>query len=270
MVQDFIQNKRYEIQFLELAASNHFQPIDTAFIETLVWDELSSDDLSQMKERSIWQADHTLFALRNDFTDQLVRYSQHYTLDHRAVAYTGPIVRHQQVVTQLGLECYQPHVQDMYRAFETFQQFIEDVLQDHIAYIVIGHYELIELLLGQEAPSPQLMTWISQRNISALKKALGLSHPVVKLLLTPTHQQLALLNTLYPHDNTMIQSLNRWHTYFKSINIPTIHLDITPQPPRSYYKGTFIHGHLKKRSLVLTGGYYNGPLEGFGLGLTLQ
>lgn len=81
-----------------------------------MWDELSPDDLKQMKERSVWQADDTLFALRNDFTDQLVRYYQHYQLNHSAVAYTGPIVRHHQVQTQLGLECYRPHIQEMYHA----------------------------------------------------------------------------------------------------------------------------------------------------------
>ncbi|HCA7392963.1 TPA: ATP phosphoribosyltransferase regulatory subunit, partial [Staphylococcus pseudintermedius] len=82
MGQPFIQNKQYEIDFLKLATANDFEPIETAFIETLVWDELSPDDLKQMKERSVWQADDTLFALRNDFTDQLVRYYQHYQLNH--------------------------------------------------------------------------------------------------------------------------------------------------------------------------------------------
>lgn len=269
MVQRFIQDKQYEIDFLQLAASKNFEPIDTAFIETLVWDELSPDDLKQMKERSVWQTDDTLFALRNDFTDQLVRYYQHYPLTHQAVAYTGPIVRHQHVHTQLGLECYQPHIQEMYHAFETFQQFIEQQLQDEIQYVVIGHYQLIDLLLEHQTERTQLLKWVEQRNISALKSALGISHPLVRLLLTPTHQQLELLNTLYPHDHVIIRSLNRWQTYFKSLHIDMIHLDITPQPPRSYYKDTFIHAYLKESGRTLSGGYYNGPLEGFGLGLTL-
>ncbi|PCF38937.1 ATP phosphoribosyltransferase regulatory subunit [Staphylococcus delphini] len=269
MVQPFIQNKQYEIDFLKLAAANDFEPIETAFIETLVWDELSPDDLKQMKERSVWQADETLFALRNDFTDQLVRYYQHYQLSHQAVAYTGPIVRHHQVQTQLGLECYRPHIQEMYHAFETFQKFITQHLQDEIQYVVIGHYQLIDLLLEHQAEREQLLTWVEQRNISALKSELGISHPLVRLLLTPTHQQLELLNTLYPHDHVIIRSLNRWQTYFKSLHIDTIHLDITPQAPRSYYKETFIHAHLKDSGRTLSGGYYNGPLEGFGLGLTL-
>ncbi len=181
---------------------------------------------------------------------------------------------------------------------------------------MIGHYQLIDLLLEHQAEREQLLTWVEQRNISALKSALGMSHPLVRLLLTPTHQQLELLNTLYPHDHVIIRSLNRWQTYFKSLHIDTIHLDITPQAPRSYYKETFIHAHLQNsgrtlsslnrwqtyfKSLhidtihlditpqaprsyyketfihahlqnsgrTLSGGYYNGPLEGFGLGLTL-
>lgn len=37
MGQPFIQNKQYEIDFLKLATANDFEPIETAFIETLVW-----------------------------------------------------------------------------------------------------------------------------------------------------------------------------------------------------------------------------------------
>ncbi|HCV0673285.1 ATP phosphoribosyltransferase regulatory subunit, partial [Staphylococcus aureus] len=44
----------------------------------------------------------------------------------------------------------------------------------------------------------------------------------------------------------------------------------TAQPPRSYYTGLFIQCHFaENESRVLTGGYYKGSIEGFGLGLTL-
>ena len=42
-----------------------------------------------------------------------------------------------------------------------------------------------------------------------------------------------------------------------------IHLDITAQPPRSYYTGLFIQCHFaENESRVLTGGYYKGSIEG--------
>ncbi len=269
MMHPLILDKEKESQFLKLAESRNFKLIDTPFIETLVWETLSSDDLKQMSERSVWQSGSQLYGLRNDFTDQLVRYYQDYPLQDRAVAYAGSIVRNQRVCTQLGLEYYQPSIQEIHDTFETFKLYIEHCLEDQIQYVVIGHYQLTDLLLNNVQHDSQLLTWIAQRNISELKSALGLSHPVVQLLLTPTHQQLSLLNTLFPSDHYILRSLNRWDTYFKSLGITPIHLDMTPQPPRSYYKGAFIHAHLKKSNLTLTGGYYKDTLEGFGLGLTL-
>ena len=75
---------------------------------------------------------------------------------------------------------------------------------------------------------------------------------------------------LFPNDHRTIQSLRRWEQWFKSQGITEIHLDITPQPPRSYYKGAFMRFHLKNnKTKRLTGGFYKGPLEGFGLGFIL-
>ncbi|MGV3042026.1 ATP phosphoribosyltransferase regulatory subunit [Staphylococcus rostri] len=263
-----ITSKLAEVSFLRLAAQRGFQLIDTSFIETLNWETLTSDDLKQMQERSVWQDHEKLFALRNDFTDQLVRYYQQYDRQHQSVAYSGPIVRHQKVQTQLGLECYQPTIQAMHQAFTTFYDYIRDTLNDDIDYVILGHYELVHLLLGDKQ-SDDVMTWIAQRNISALTTALGVEHPLVQLLLTPTHKQLQQLNSRFDASHQIVATLNHWDRFFRSLGIQNIHLDITPQTPRSYYKGIFINAVLTERQTTLNGGYYKGTLEGFGLGLTL-
>lgn len=143
-------------------------------------------------------------------------------------------------------------------------------MNDDIDFVILGHYQLIDLLLTASEQSQSILNLIQERNISELTAQLGLAHPVVQLLTTKTTEQLDLLTQLFPHDHRTIQSLHRWEQWFKSQNITEIHLDITPRPPRSYYKGSFMKCHLKNnKTQRLTGGFYKGKLEGFGLGFIL-
>lgn len=269
MTNDVIQQKINELNFLQQAEMHGFKIIDTDFIETLNWTQLSKDDLRQMNERSVWQNETTLYALRNDFTDQLKRYYSIYQRHHDLIAYSGPIARHHRVVTHLGLECYEPTIQHIQQAYTFFKSYIETVLHERIDYVVLGHFELIQLLLGPKAENHTLLNLLEQRNISELISQLSVSHPLVQLLNMPTHVGIDHLHTLYPEDHRILQSLTRWTTFLKQIGIEDIHLDITPQPPRSYYTGTFIKSYLSSGK-VLSGGYYCDDLEGFGLGLTLD
>ncbi|NQE00498.1 ATP phosphoribosyltransferase regulatory subunit, partial [Staphylococcus xylosus] len=64
-----IKNKEIELAFLKHFQQTGFKLVDFSFIESLSWQTLTKDDLQQMTERSFWQHDHHIFALRNDFTD---------------------------------------------------------------------------------------------------------------------------------------------------------------------------------------------------------
>lgn len=268
--QTLITNKEYELDFLKHFQQAGFSLVDFSFIESLSWQSLTSDDLQQMTERSFWQHDHHIFALRNDFTDQLLRYYSNYQPQQQCIAYAGPIVRNNEVYTQLGIEHYNPTVNDMQNDFKTFYQYIKYTLNDDIDFVILGHYQLIDLLLSSKAQTQRILNLVQERNISELSAQLGLAHPVVQLLTTKTTEQLDLLGQLFPNDHRTIQSLRRWEQWFKSQGITEIHLDITPQPPRSYYKGAFMRCNLKNnKTKRLTGGFYKGPLEGFGLGFIL-
>ncbi|MBZ8171582.1 ATP phosphoribosyltransferase regulatory subunit [Staphylococcus cohnii] len=265
-----INNKEQELAFLKHFQQADFKLVDFSFIESLSWQSLTPDDLQQMTERSFWQHDHHIFALRNDFTDQLLRYYSNYQPEQQRLAYTGPIVRNNEVYTQLGIEHYNPTITDMQNDFKTFYNFIKYTLNDDIDFVILGHYQLIDLLLAANEQNQTILNLIQERNISELTAQLGLAHPVVQLLTTKTTEQLDLLTRLFPHDHRTIQSLHRWEQWFKSQNITEIHLDITPRPPRSYYKGSFMKCHLKNnKTQRLTGGFYKGKLEGFGLGFIL-
>lgn len=265
-----IKNKEYELAFLKHFQQAGYHLVDFSFIESLSWQTLTTDDLQQMTERSFWQHDHHIFALRNDFTDQLLRYYSNYPPQYQSVAYTGPIVRDNDVYTQLGIEHYNPTITDMQNDFTTFYDYIKTTLNDDIDFVILGHYQLIDLLLTPKEQSSSILKLIQERNISELTSQLSISHPVVQLLTTKTTEQLDLLSQLFPHDHRTIQALRRWEQWFKSQNITDIHLDITPQPPRSYYKGAFMRCHLKNnKTQQLTGGFYKGQLGGFGLGFIL-
>ena len=72
------------------------------------WGNLTHEDLQQMEERHFWQHHKHLYALRNDFTDQLFRYYSAYPSNHQQVAYAGDIIRNNKVIKQLGIENYHP------------------------------------------------------------------------------------------------------------------------------------------------------------------
>ncbi|MCG3412555.1 ATP phosphoribosyltransferase regulatory subunit [Staphylococcus massiliensis] len=267
---EMITLKQNEIRFLERFQQEGFKLVDMNLIETLEWTRLSHDDLKQMDERSLWQDRNQVYALRNDFTDQCMRYYARYTREATKIAYSGPIVRHHQVETQLGIERYDPNEQDIFHCLETFLSYIHHDLSDYVSHIIIGHYKLFGLLLEEKDQKNVIYQLIEQRNISELKAKLGIAHPVVQLLLKPTTSQLDYLATLFDPDHEIIQSLKEFETWFKAQGIEDVHLDITPMAPRSYYTGVFMHCHLEKaQDRQLSGGYYKGALEGFGLGLTL-
>lgn len=265
-----INNKEKELNFLKHFQQADFNLVDFSFIESLAWQTLNKDDLQQMTERSFWQHDHHIFALRNDFTDQLLRYYSNYPPRHQKVVYAGPIVRDNHVYTQLGIEHYNPTITDMQEDFITFYKYIQQYLNDDIDFVILGHYQLIDLLLTTKEQTITILKLVQERNISELSSELGTSHPLVQLLTTKTTDQLDLLSQLFPYDHRTIQALRRWEQWFKSLNVKDIHLDITPQPPRSYYKGAFLKCYLKNdKNHQLTGGFYKGELDGFGLGFIL-
>ncbi|NMT84061.1 ATP phosphoribosyltransferase regulatory subunit, partial [Staphylococcus aureus] len=99
---------------------------------------------------------------------------------------------------------------------------------------------------------------------------LSTEHPIVQILKENTQQQLNVLEHYIPNDHPALVELKIWERWLHTQGYKDIHLDITAHPPRSYYTGLFIQCHFaENESRVLTGGYYKGSIEGFGLGLTL-
>lgn len=212
--EQLIALKESETAFLKYFNKADYELVDFSVVEKLDWKQLNHEDLQQMGERNFWQHEHQIYALRNDFTDQLLRYYSMYPTAATKVAYTGLIIRNNEAAVQVGLENYAPSLANVQQSLKLFIQFIQQQLRDNVHFVVLEHY--------------------------------------------------------IPNDHPALVELKIWERWLHKQGYKDIHLDITAQPPRSYYTGLFIQCHFaENESRVLTGGYYKGSIEGFGLGLTL-
>lgn len=262
--------KEAETAFLKYFNQANYELVDFNVIEKLDWKQLNHEDLQQMGERNFWQHEQQIYALRNDFTDQLLRYYTMYPTSVTRVAYTGLIVRNNEAAVQVGLENYMPTLTNVQQSLKLFIQFIQQQLQDNVQFVVLGHYQLLDALLDKALQTPDILSMIEERNLSGLVTYLSAEHPIVQILQENTQQQLNVLERYISKDHPALVELNVWQQWLHTQGYNDIHLDITAQPPRSYYKGLFIQCHLaENESRILTGGYYKGSIEGFGLGLTL-
>ncbi|MCS5348698.1 ATP phosphoribosyltransferase regulatory subunit [Staphylococcus aureus] len=262
--------KEAETSFLKYFNQANYELVDFNVIEKLDWKQLNHEDLQQMGERNFWQHEQQIYALRNDFTDQLLRYYTMYPTSVTRVAYTGLIIRNNEAAVQVGLENYTPTLTNVQQSLKLFIQFIQQQLQDNVQFVVLGHYQLLDALLDKALQTPDILSMIEERNLSGLVTYLSAEHPIVQILQENTQQQLNILERYISKDHPALVELNVWQQWLHTQGYEDVHLDITAQPPRSYYKGLFIQCHLaKNESRILTGGYYKGSIEGFGLGLTL-
>lgn len=66
----------------------------------------------------------------------------------------------------------------------TFYKYIQQYLNDDIDFVILGHYQLIDLLLTTKEQTITILKLVQERNISELSSELGTSHPLVQLLTT--------------------------------------------------------------------------------------
>lgn len=167
-----ISMKEKELRFLKFFHQQKYNVVDFNLIEELDWQRLTHEDLQQMDERSFWQQNKSIYALRNDFTDQLFRYYSNYPTHFKKVAYAGDIIRDNRVIKQVGIENYEPQFDNITQNFLDFQYFIQNVLHDDIQFIILGHYQLIDALLEKNHQTREVMEMIEERNLSGLIQTL--------------------------------------------------------------------------------------------------
>ncbi len=266
-----LKRKELELRFLNYFQSHQYEVIDMHLIERLNWQQLTQDDLESMGTRSIWKNGQNFFALRNDWTDQLQHYVRTYSLNLKQVAYAGPIANNEHISTNLGIEVFHPSYEEMLTSFQLMLRFIQQEMKQKVDFAVIGHYQLLSLLLTEEERTSNILQLINERNLSELSKQLSKGHKLITLLKQPTHLQLDYIQSLIPNDHPTYLSLLRWSEELKRAGISTIHLDITTMPPKSYYIGSFMQLFQNDQSEpIMSGGHYNGEIDGFGFGIKID
>ncbi|WP_414042421.1 ATP phosphoribosyltransferase regulatory subunit [Macrococcus animalis] len=258
-----LQEKQLELNFLQFFDNLNYSIISSPIVETYNYNELTTDDLSSMKERSVWHYNQQMYSMRYDFTDAIRKYMHQYHINPDNVCYVGPVIRKQKTLTQFGIESFQTEQQSL--IFNQFNQFINQYFNP-INMVVVGSYRLLDDLLTTEQLK-SLKEEIKYKNVSLLSKSLGNNHPIVKLFTLPPIEQTDYLIEQF-NDLYEVQRMKEWIDIFKAQNISNIYIDITQSPKFSYYHSLFFNFYQKNADLpIATGGLYLNQSEAIGFAL---
>ena len=130
--------KEAETAFLKYFNKADYELVDFSVVEKLDWKQLNHEDLQQMGERNFWQHEHQIYALRNDFTDQLLRYYSMYPTAATKVAYTGLIIRNNEAAVQVGLENYAPSLANVQQSLKAIYSVYSTAVKRQRAFCCIG------------------------------------------------------------------------------------------------------------------------------------
>ncbi|WP_161879497.1 ATP phosphoribosyltransferase regulatory subunit [Alkalibacterium sp. MB6] len=246
--------------------------LDMSTLEQFEWDSLSADDLNMMKHSHTWQADHSLYSLRSDWTDAIVRYRKKYRLTSKKIAYSGPVYIEKQEKVQPGMEIFLETIQDQMNTMNDLLSYSTIHLNLTLSVAVISHYSLFKKMMSSsELKDTELLAYLSERNLDRLRDRLGSNHPVVRLMSQPVPEQLTYAKKHFPDLNKPIEEIQRWEDELTRHHIPVLYSDLFSLPTQSYYKGIFLQVYTHQSvEPVITGGQYSSPTKAFGMSVNLS
>lgn len=258
-----LQQKELELNFFQYFDSLGYSIISSPIVEAFNYHELTTDDLSLMKERSVWHYNQKMYSMRYDFTDAIRKYMHQYNINPEKVCYVGPVIRKQNTLTQYGIESFQTTHPSF--VFNDFNHFINLHFKP-IQMVVVGSYRLLDDLLTTNQLI-SLKSEIKYKNVSKLSNALGKDHPIVKLFTLPPIEQTDYLIEEFSALEE-VQRMNEWIQIFRAQGIKNIYIDITQTPKFSYYHSLFFNFYQHNADLpIATGGLYMNKEEAIGFAL---
>jgi len=269
--QSILHQKQQELEFLHHFHGLDFELIDLSVIEQFDWTKLSQDDLGLMNERHKWQHEGSLFALRSDWTNAIVRYRKKYQLNAEKIAYTGPVYTLNTEKHQYGLEIFTDNVDKQAEVLTQMVRFIKQSLSIPLSVAVISHNTLLKNLLSEEELADELTRkFIKERNRDALIVKLGNDHPIVELMAHPAAEQAAYVKEHMPHLKRHIEEMSHWESILIKENVSYVYGDMLALPSQSYYKGISIQLYSEDQvEPIASGGQYSNPSNAFGIGLNV-
>ncbi|MFO8068380.1 MAG: ATP phosphoribosyltransferase regulatory subunit [Alkalibacterium sp.] len=270
--QYLLEKKHKEIEFLNHFHLLGYDLLDLSILEKFEWDRLSEDDLKMMKYRYTWQSNQSLLSLRSDWTDAIVRYRQKYKLKADKIAYSGPVFPVDKEKMQFGMEIFTQDIPKQIVTMKELLLYIRNHLNISLTVAVISHYSLLKKLLSkEERRNPEIMRYLSERNLDRLTERLGTSHPVVLLMNQPVPNQLAYAKQHFPDLKKPVEEIQHWQSALEKNHIPVVYCDLFSSPTQSYYKGIFLQFYTKHSvEPIVTGGQYSSPTKAFGMAINLS
>lgn len=266
-----LHQKRQELDFLHHFHGLGYDLIDLSAIEQFDWTKLSDDDLGLMNNRHKWQHEGSLYALRSDWTNAIVRYRQKYQLHSETIAYSGPVYTQTSEKHQYGLETFTGDIQKQMAVLKQMVAYIKESLALPLSVAVISHNTLLKNLLSEEDLSNELTRkYIKERNRDALKVKLGAEHPIIALMAQPAAKQSSYVKEHMPHLKRHIEEMTQWEAILNEEQVTYVYGDMLALPSQSYYKGISIQLYAEDTvEPIASGGQYSSPSKAFGIGLNI-
>lgn len=270
--QYILEKKRKEMEFLHHFHLLGYDLLDLSILEQFEWDRLSEDDLKMMKQRYTWQSNQSLYSLRSDWTNAIVRYRKKYKLKTDKIAYSGPVFPMDKEKMQFGMEIFSEDVPKQIETMKELLKYIKEHLNISLTVAVISHYSLLKkLLTTQERQDADIMMYLSERNLDRLTDKLGSSHPVVRLMSQSVPNQLSYAKEHFPDLKKPVEEIQQWQSELEQNHIPVVYCDLFSSPTQSYYKGIFLQFYTEKSvEPIVMGGQYSSPSKAFGMAINLS
>lgn len=271
MNQDLMKIKQKEIGFLQHFQQRGYELMDLGIVESFQWTELSQDDLHLMGRRHNWERNGTLFALRSDWTNAIVRYRKKYHLHADKIAYAGSVYTVDSERKQLGVEIFSEGVKEQLQVLEDMICFLQQELDTTLSVGVISHNQLLKKLLNKEEHADEwVQQYIQERNYDALGSRLGKDHLLVRLMKEAPADQGDYLKKHFPELTAQLNEIEQWQDQLASLGVEFVYSDLLAVPMQSYYKGIFIHIYEKDTvNPIASGGQYTSSSKAFGMALTV-
>lgn len=271
MNQDLMKIKQKEIGFLQHFYQRGYELIDLGIVESFQWTELSQDDLHLMQYRYKWERNGTLFALRSDWTNAIVRYRKKYHLHADKIAYVGSVYTVDNERKQLGVEVFSADVKEQFEVLKDMIYFLQQELGITLSVGVISHNMLLKKLLNKDEHADELVQqYIRDRNYDALGSRLGKDHLLVRLMKEAPADQGDYLKKHFPELTDHLKEIEQWQDQLDSLGVEFVYSDLLAVPMQSYYKGIFIQVYEKNTvNPIVSGGQYTSSSKAFGMAITI-
>lgn len=259
--------KRLEIakDYLERMQAEGCSIIDLNMVENF-----SRDNKKDLPSTLVFERNERWHAVRSDWTKSLLNYNDSYFLEDSNFCYFGPVIRDYRSFYQAGVELYHAPEAQRVRSLKVHLDFVRDKAAEQgkrIRTLVVNNVHLIDMYMKKYGLTPEIPQLIYEKNISALRDALGEDHALCRILSTRVSKQYELLEETFGADNPELVKLRDIRTMAEEENIKCI-VDLSFRSPQEYYDGIYFQAFMHFNTPVLSGGEYGD--EAFGIALNIE